>query len=103
MLPGAYVVSVALFDQTTQERSFKRHRIRAKAPPGDPLPHAWDGLPAVEFLPARADAPDEWCLPSITTHLALSVPMHRPVRLDVLVNATPGGNMAGSSRRCDAT
>ena len=97
VLPGAYVVSVALFDQTTQERSFKRHRIRAKAPPGDPLPHAWDGLPAVEFLPARADAPDEWYLPSITTHLALSVPMHRPVRLDVLVNATPGGNMAGST------
>jgi hypothetical protein len=51
----------------------------------------------VEFLPARAEAPDEWFLPSITTRLALPVPTHRPVRLDVIVNATPGGNMAGSA------
>ena len=97
VLPGSYLVSVGLFDQTTNERSFTSHRIRAKAPPGDALPHAWDGLPAVEFLPPRADAPDEWYLPSITTRLTLSVPTHRPVRLDVLVNGTPGGNMAGST------
>ena len=97
VLPGSYVVSVAVFDQTTHERSFVSHRIQAKAPAGDPLPHAWDGLPAVEFLPPRVDAPDEWFLPSITTHLALPVPTHRPVRLDVIVNATPGGNMAGST------
>jgi hypothetical protein len=97
VLPGSYLVSVALFDQVTHERSFVSHRIQAKAPAGDPLPHAWDGLPAVEFLPPRADAPDEWFLPSITSHLTLSVPTHRPVRLDVFVNATPGGNMAGST------
>ena len=97
VLPGRYLVSVALFDQTTNERSFTSHRIRAKGPPGDPLPHAWDALPAVEFLPPRAEAPDEWYLPSITTRLTLPVPTQRPVRLDVLVNATPGGNMAGST------
>jgi hypothetical protein len=96
VLPGSYTISVAVFDRMTNERSFVTHRIQAKAPPGDPLPHAWNGLPAVEFLPARADAPDEWYLPSITTRLALAVPTRRPVRLDVLVNATPGGNMAGS-------
>lgn len=96
VLPGAYVVSVAVYDLVTNEHSFVSHRIQAKAPSGDPLPHAWDGLPAVEFLPPRADAPDEWFLPSITTRLALSVPTHRPVRLDVFVNATPGGDMAGS-------
>jgi hypothetical protein len=95
--PGSYLVSVAVFDQRTHERSFVSHRIQAKAPSGDPLPHAWDELPAVEFLPPRADPPDEWFLPSITTHLALSVPTRRPVRLDVIVNATPGGNMAGST------
>ena len=97
VLPGSYNVSIAVFDETTHERSFLSHRIQAKAIAGDPLPHAWDGLPTVEFLPPRADAPDEWYLPSITTHLALSVPTHRPVRLDVIVNATPGGNMAGST------
>jgi len=96
VLPGSYVVSVAVFDRMSHERSFVTHRIQAKAPAGDPLPHAWDGLPTVEFLPPRADAPDEWFLPSITTRLALSVPTHRPVLLDIVVNATPGGNMAGS-------
>jgi hypothetical protein len=96
VLPGRYRVSVAVFDPRTLEHSFVSNRIHAKAAAGDPLPDAWDGLPAVEFLPARADAPDEWFLPSITTRLSLPVETRRPVRLDVFVNATPGGNMAGS-------
>jgi hypothetical protein len=96
LLPGVYRVSVAVFDTRTLEHSFISNRIHAKSPSGDPLPDAWDGLPAVEFLPARADAPDEWFLPSITTRLSLPVETRRPIRLDVFVNATPGGNMAGS-------
>jgi hypothetical protein len=96
VLPGVYRVSVAVFDTRTLEHSFISGRIHAKASGADPLPNAWDGLPRVEFLPAWADAPDEWFLPSITTRLSLPVETRSPIRLDVFVNATPGGNMAGS-------
>jgi hypothetical protein len=96
VLPGVYRLSIAVFDPRTLEHSFISNRIHAKAPANDPLPDAWDGLPPVEFLPARANAPDEWFLPSLTTRLSLPVATRRPIRLDVFVNATPGGNMAGS-------
>jgi hypothetical protein len=65
VLPGVYRLSIAVFDPRTLEHSFISNRIHAKAPANDPLPDAWDGLPPVEFLPARANAPDEWFLPSL--------------------------------------
>jgi hypothetical protein len=46
-------------------------------------------LPPVEFIPANADIPDSWFLPSITSRLRISVPTERPVHVDVLVNVTP--------------
>ncbi len=96
VLPGAYLISVAAYDPDTLAHSFVSHRIRVKPLRNDPLPHAWDGLPAVEVLPAFVEPPDEWFLPMVKTRLTLRVPARRRVRLDVFVNETPGGNAAGS-------
>lgn len=96
VLPGSYLVSIAVFDPNTLEHSFISRKIRVKALSNDPLAQAWRNLPAVELLPPNADPPDEWFLPSVSSRMSIPVKTRRPVRLDVFVNETPGGYAAGS-------
>jgi hypothetical protein len=97
VLPGDYSLSVAVCNTATLEHSFLRRTVHAKAPGNDPLPLSWKNLPAVEFLPPTVDPPDEWYLPSVQSRLNLPLVTRQKVRVDVLLNATPGGNRAGST------
>jgi hypothetical protein len=60
----------------------------------DPLPGAWKDLPAVELLRAL-EPPDSWYIPYVTSPLQLPVAARRPVRVEVLMNASPSGPSRG--------
>ena len=54
----------------------------------DPLAGSWRDLPPVEILQPE-QSPDDMFLPNITGRLNLPLETRRPVRVDVLVNASP--------------
>ena len=95
--PGDYRVSVVMFDAKTGDHSALLRKVRANALHNDPLPQSWDSLPAVEFAGA-ADAPDSWYLPRVTGRLKLPLETRRPVRLEVVVNASPTAFGPGATR-----
>jgi hypothetical protein len=86
--PGEYQVALAIFDTKTGDHSTLLRKIHANPLKNDPFPSAWDDLAAVEFMGAN-DAPDSWYLPQASGKLRLPVEARRPVRLEVLVNASP--------------
>lgn len=97
VMPGDYAVAVAIFDTATNEHAVRRDKLHVAALPNDPLPQAWKGLPAIEFMP-QAEAPDSWFLPDIKGRLNLPLPGARPSRIELLVNLTPSERASGSFR-----
>lgn len=95
--PGEYRVSVVMFDAKTGEHSALQRKARANPLHNDPFPQSWDSLPAVEFT-GGADAPDEWYLPRVTGRLKLPLETRRPVRVEVVVNASPTAFGPGATR-----
>jgi hypothetical protein len=88
LLPGDYSLSAVIFDTATHERSVAKRTLRVPAMKNDPLPEAWRDLPPVEFLTA-VDPPDVWFQPDMGGRLNLPLETKRPVRIEVLVNASP--------------
>ena len=88
VLPGEYVVSLAVCDGATLQHSFIRQRLHVAPIKPDPLPDSWSGLPAVEFLP-DIGAPDSWYLPQVRYGIALPLAAEHPLRVELLVNTTP--------------
>jgi len=87
VLPGDYRVSTLIFDAKTGEHSALQKSLHVNPLHNDPLPGAWADLPPVELL-VGMDAPDDWFRPDITGRLQLPVSTHRPVRVEVLMNAS---------------
>jgi hypothetical protein len=88
ILPGDYIVSLAVCDGKTLEHSFVRQRLHVADIKPEPLPNAWQGLPPVEFLP-EGGAPYSWYLPQLRSVIRLPLDNERPVRVELLVNTTP--------------
>jgi hypothetical protein len=88
VLPGDYRVDFAILDTKTGERAAIERTLRVAPLRGDPLPDSWRGLPPVEFE-ASADPPDSWFEPYLAGRLHLPVETRHPVRVEVLVNASP--------------
>ncbi len=89
VLPGDYSLAIAVCDTATMEHSVVFRQAHADPLKPDPLPEAWSGLPAVEFLPPITQPPDVWYLPGIEHRLNLGVNTRRSVHLQLLVNTTP--------------
>jgi hypothetical protein len=89
VLPGDYTVSIQLYDPVSLRNGFMQKKVHVAPLKVDPLPGSWEGLPQVEFLPANAQIPDAWFLPSIASRMRLPVAAQRPVHIDLLVNLTP--------------
>jgi len=85
ILPGDYRVSLGVFDTETGDHSVAQRMLHVAPLKNDPLPAAWRDLPAVELL---HDAPEEGLLPSATGRLNLPLETRRPVRVELLVNAS---------------
>ncbi len=87
VLPGDYRVSMVIVDAKTGEHSAMQKPLHVNALRNDPLPRAWKDLPAVELLKAM-DPPDLWFRPDIKAQLELPVTTRRPLRIEVLMNAS---------------
>ncbi|HTD43098.1 MAG TPA: hypothetical protein VK687_02915 [Bryobacteraceae bacterium] len=85
VLPGDYKISLGVFDTETGDHSVAQRMLHVGPLKNDPLPAAWRDLPPVELL---HDAPDEGLLPSSTGRLNLPLETRRPVRVELLVNAS---------------
>ena len=94
VLPGDYVLSVAVCDAAGLQHSFAGRKLHVPALKADPLPNSWDGLPRVEFLRSGAESPDAWFLPDVNGRLHLPIQTHHPVHIDVLLNTTPGDRVS---------
>jgi hypothetical protein len=94
VLPGDYRVSVVIFDAKTRDHWAEQKTLHVNPLHNDPLPGAWKNLPAVELLRAM-EPPDSWYIPDVSSHLQLPVAAHRPVRVEVLMNASPSGPSRG--------
>jgi hypothetical protein len=96
VLPGDYRVSMVIFDSKTGEHSAVQKPLHVNALRNDPLPRAWKDLPAVELLQTM-DAPDAWFRPDIKGQLQLPLTTRRPLRIEVLMNASATGPIRGLS------
>ena len=96
VLPGDYRVGVVIFDAKTGDHWAERRTLHVNALRNDPLPGAWKDLPAVELLHAM-EPPDSWYIPSVNSHLQLPVATRRPLRVEVLMNASSSGPSRGLS------
>ncbi len=97
ILPGDYTATVAVIDTRTGDHNVVQRKFHVAPLKTDPLPDAWTGLPAVEFIAPTTDPPDVWYLPDIENRLHLTLRTQRPVHLQVLVNTTPTERAAGSA------
>ncbi len=86
--PGDYRVDVAMFDTNTKEHATLTRTLHILPLKNDPLPDSMRGLPLVEFTPS-GDPPDVWYQPELTGKLHLPLEMRRPLRVEVLANASP--------------
>jgi hypothetical protein len=90
MLPGDYELAVALFYTGTGEHSLRRRKVHippfGKLPKvngtKDPLPGAWQGLPAVQFL-GRGDPSASW--PDRQGLVRLPLETRSSVRIELLM------------------
>ena len=89
--PGAYRVMLGVLDTATGEHSVLERTLNAGAIRNDPLPAAWRDLPPVEFL-QEADSPDSLYLPYLSGRLNLPVETRHPVRVELMVNASPSSS-----------
>ena len=88
VLPGDYSLAIAVCDTATLEHSIIFREAHADPLRPDPLPEAWSGLPAVEFIPPITQPPDVWYLPGIEQRLNLGVNTRRKVHIQLLMNTT---------------
>ena len=98
VLPGEYQVTVALFDDLTHEHNLMQGPLHIEPPRNDPLPGAWAGLPAVEFLRPGLEGPDRMFRPDVAGKLHLPLATQHPVRLEVLADVTASDLFRGSTR-----
>jgi hypothetical protein len=85
--PGEYRLDLVMFDTKTGEHSALQRKFRANPLRSDPLPAAWNDLPPVEFT-APVEGPDNFFLPYVTGRLQLPLETRRPVRIELLMNAS---------------
>jgi hypothetical protein len=88
VLPDDYRVDFAILDTKTGAHAAIERALHVAQLRSDPLPDSWRALPAVEFT-APADPPDAWFEPYLAGRLLLPLETRRPVRVEVLVNASP--------------
>ncbi len=88
--------AIAVCDTATLEHGLMVRQVHAAPLMADPLPQAWIGLPAVDFVPPITEPPDVWYLPGVEGRLKLPIATKHPVHIHLLVNMTPSSQLEGS-------
>lgn len=83
LLPGDYKVAIVAYGTGSRKHSVRHQMIHVPDIPKDPLPSAWNGLPAVEFMPLHAP------FGLVDGRLNLSLQASQPLRVEVIANVTP--------------
>jgi hypothetical protein len=100
-LPGDYTLGLVLYDRATGRRNIHRRAVRIPPMKNDPLPHAFRGLPRVEFLePVEGPRPAQG--PESRARLWLPARHEQPLEVEILANVTPAEQLAGSRRAHDS-
>jgi hypothetical protein len=86
--PGEYRVTLGIFVSATGEHSVSQRKLSVNPIKNDPLPAAWRDLPSVEIL-RDVESPDNLFLPYAAGKLNLPLETRHPVRVELLVNASP--------------
>lgn len=94
VVPGDYRVDLAILDTNTGEHATFQRALRVAPRKSDPLPDSWRDLPPVEFTEA-GDPPEGWFQPHLNGRLHLPLETRRPVRIEVLLNASPSATGPG--------
>jgi len=97
ILPGDYKYVLAIWDEKTNERSFTHGSLRIDPVKNDPLPNAWEGLPAVDYWAPFKDGPDTMFHPDIASRLNLPVGAQRAIRYEIIADLTPSDVFHGST------
>lgn len=100
VLPGDYEVTFAMADLETGEHNLTRRKLHVGPLSGDPFDNAWRDVPPVEFEPPE-EPPASWFLPSIRSGIAPVVETTRPVRVEVVMNASPSETSHLAQRRTE--
>ena len=100
--PGDYRLDIAVVHTATGDHGINHKTLHVDPLSDDPLAAAASDLPPVEFV-EESSVPDKWFQPTLKGHLNLSLPTTRPVRVEVLVNASQSEVSAASSRLQDMT
>lgn len=95
VLPGDYQLAVVILDTETNEHAASQSQFRVIAP-RDSLKDAWQDLPPIEFVVAE-ESPESWYLPSIQGRLKWATAVRSPIRLNVILNISPGSRRTPSS------
>lgn len=102
VLPGDYMVAMALYHTETKEHDFVTRKLHVPALKNDPLPSVWQGLPAVEFwAPTDAEHQDVLFHPEIQGRLSLRLASRHPLHVEVLADLSPSDLFHGSETRYD--
>jgi hypothetical protein len=97
ILPDDYSYTLAIWDEKSNEHSFFRGALRVDPIKNDPLPNAWDGLPAVDFWAPYKDGPETMFHPDVESRLYLPVAAQRAVRYELIADLTPSDVFHGST------
>jgi hypothetical protein len=89
LLPGDYKTTIAFHYSDGSGHSLVTRTIHVEPLRHDPLPQAWQDLPAVEFWDAPPESPEELFLPNVAGRLHLSAKGKREIHLEILENLTP--------------
>ncbi len=100
LTPGEYEGTVAIYSPLSGDHAVKHRRFKVERIPGDPFPHAWESLPAVEFCRAH-DEPDWFFEPEVTGRMNLAVPIHGSRTVAVIANISQSESASGSPRSRD--
>lgn len=97
VVPGQYVIALALYDQKTGEYSFQQIPVTVPEIRNDPLANSWPPYTPVQSFEPNDDGFAIF-LAKPQFHLNLSLKNHRPIQLSVILNFTPS---PGSARSLD--
>ena len=89
LLPGEYQATIAFYYSGRKGHSLTSRRIHVASLKHEPLPGAWQDLPAVEFCDPQPEGLDALLLPNIEGRLRLPAKASRRIEVEILENLTP--------------
>ena len=99
LIPGDYRFTLAMLHRASAAHDLAHLTVHVPPLKNDPLANPWEGTPAAEIIGKESEM-EEWFHPDLTGHLHLPVESHRPVRIELLLNAPKSRSAGEYYRQC---